>query len=75
MNLFHLLVRSEERLAANYPAFNEQTEVVQAILKAVGALPFRRANLNRGLHKLVAASIVVAHDADDRIDTLCWATL
>ena len=68
MNLFHLLDRSEERLAANDPDFNEQTEVVQAILKAVGALPFRRASLNRELHQLVAASIVVAHEADDTID-------
>ena len=68
MNLFHLLDRSVERLAANDPAFNEQTEVVQAILKAVGALPFRRASLNRELHQLVAASIVVAHEADDTID-------
>ena len=68
MNLFHLLDRSEERLAANEPAFNEHTEVVQAILKAVGALPFRRASLNRELHQLVAASIVVAHEADDTID-------
>jgi hypothetical protein len=46
MNLFHLMDLSEERLAANDPAFNEQTEVVQAILKAVGALPYRRAMLN-----------------------------
>lgn len=68
MNLLHLLDRSAERLAASEPAFNEHTEVVQAILKAVGALPFRRANLNRELHQLVAASIVVAYEADDTID-------
>ena len=68
MNLFHLLDRSEERLAANDPAFNEQTEVVQAILKAVGALPFRRAMLNGALHKQVAASIVLAAEAEDSID-------
>ena len=68
MNLFHLLDRSEERLAANDADFNERTATVEAILKAVGALPFRRANLNRQLHHLFAASIVVAHEADDSID-------
>ena len=68
MNLFHLMDLSEERLAANDPAFNEQTEVVQAILKAVGALPYRRAMLNGALHKQVAALIVLAHEAGDRID-------
>ena len=68
MNLFHLLDRSEERLAANDECFNEQTAIVEAILKAVGALPYRRANLNRELHQLVAASIVLAHEADDTID-------
>ena len=68
MNLFHLLDRSEERLSANDSAFNEQTEVVQAILKAGGALSFRRAMLNGALHKQVAASIVLAAEADDSID-------
>ena len=68
MNLFHLLDLGEERLAANDECFNEQTAIVEAILKAVGALPYRRANLNRELHQLVAASIVAAHDADDTID-------
>ena len=68
MNLFHLFDRSEERLAANDVDFNERTATVEAILKSVGALPFRRANLNRQLHQLFAASIVVAHEADDSID-------
>jgi hypothetical protein len=68
MNLFHLLDRSEEQLTANDPAFKEQTEVVQAILKAVGALPYRRAMLNRALHEQVAAVIVLAHEAGDSID-------
>ena len=68
MNLFHLLDRSEELLAANDECFNEQTATVEAMLKAVGALPYRRANLNRELHQLVAASIVLAHEADDSID-------
>lgn len=68
MNLFRLLDRSEERLAANDSDFNEQTATVEAILKAVGALPYRRASLNKELHQQVAASIVLAHEADDTID-------
>lgn len=68
MNLFHLLDRSEELLAANDEGFTERTATVEAMLKAVGALPYRRANLNRELHQLVAASIVTAHEADDTID-------
>ena len=48
MNLFHLLDRSEERLAANEAAFNEQySHSYRPSSKAVGALPFRRATLNR----------------------------
>ena len=68
MNLFHLLDRGEERLATGDADFTERTATVEAILKAVGALPYRRANLNRELHQLVAASIVAAHEADDTID-------
>lgn len=68
MNLFHLLDRSEERLATGDADFTERTATVEAILKAVGALPYRRANLNRVLHQQVAASIVLAHEADDTID-------
>ena len=68
MNLFKLLDTSEERLAANDADFTERTATVEAILKAVGALPYRRANLNRALHQQVAASIVLAHEADDSID-------
>ena len=68
MNLFHLLDLSEERLAANDADFNERTATVEAILKAVGALPYRRAMLNRALHEQVAAAIVLAHEAGDSID-------
>ena len=68
MNLFHLLDRSEERLATGDADFTERTATVEAILKAVGALPYRRANLNRALHQQVAASIVLAHEVDDTID-------
>ena len=68
MNLFKLLDTSEEQLAANNADFNDRTETIEAMLKAVGALPYRRANLNRELHRLVAASIVAAHKANDTID-------
>ena len=68
MNLFHLLDLSEERLATGDAYFTERTATVEAILKAVGALPYRRASLNKELHQQVAASIVLAHEADDTID-------
>ncbi len=63
-----LLDTSEERLAADCAEFNERTATLEAILKAVGALPYRRASLNKALHQQVAASIVLAHDAGDSID-------
>ena len=68
MKLLRLLDLGEERLTANDSDFTERTATVEAILKAVGALPYRRANLNCGLHQQVAASIVLAHEADDTID-------
>lgn len=68
MNLFKLLDTSEELLAVGDPDFHERTETIEAMLKAVGALPYRRASLNRELHRLVAASIVAANEADDTID-------
>ena len=68
MNLFRLLDIAEHKLDCPDPIYNEKTDLVLSILRATGVLPFKRASLNGGLHKLFSAAIVNAHEAGTTID-------
>ena len=59
---------AKERLSINDPFFNERTDLTLAILRSKGAIPFKRSQLNGGLHKQVAAAIVAAYEAGSSID-------
>ena len=68
MNLFKLLDNAAHKLERPDPIYNEQTDLVLSILRATGVLPFKRANLNGKLHKMVSASIVSAYQSGETID-------
>ena len=68
MNLFKLLDTAADMLDCPDPIYNERTDLVMSILRATGVLPFKRANLNGGLHKMFSASIVSAYEAGETID-------
>ena len=68
MNLFRLLDTAADKLDCPDPTYNEKTDLVLSILRATGVLPFKRASLNGGLHKLFSAAIVNAHEAGTTID-------
>jgi hypothetical protein len=64
MNILMLLQRATKRLETNDPVYHEQADTAVAILRSAGALPSKRASVNGGLHKLVAAALVEAYEAD-----------
>ena len=68
MNVFRLLELASDRLTTNDALFHEQADTVLGILRSAGVLPHKRSSLNGTLHKLVAAMIVQAYDADTTID-------
>ena len=68
MNFLKLMNSAKERLSINDPFFNERTDLTLAILRSKGAIPFKRSQLNGGLHKQVAAAIVAAYEAGSSID-------
>ena len=68
MNLFSLLERATKRLQTNDSLFHEQADTLLGMLRASGVLPYRRSSLNGEMHKLVAAAIVEAFDAETTID-------
>ena len=68
MNLFNLLSKAEDRLQDNDPVYNDKSDLVMAILRSKGILPYNRCSLNGGLHKLVSGALVAAHEADTTID-------
>ena len=68
MNLFSLLQDAEVRLNSNDPMYNEKADLVLAILRSKGVIPFKRSTLNGSLHKQVSAAIVNAHEAGTTID-------
>ena len=68
MNLFSLLKDAEVRLNSNDPIYNERADLVLAILRSKGVIPFKRATLNGTLHKQVSAAVVNAHEAGTTID-------
>ena len=68
MNLFSLLERATKRLQTNDSLFHEQADTLLGMLRASGVLPYKRSSLNGELHKLVAATVVEAFDAETTID-------
>ena len=68
MNLFSLLQDAEVRLNSNDPMYNEKADLVLAILRSKGVIPFKRSTLNGSLHKQVCAAVVNAHEAGTTID-------
>jgi len=68
MNLFSLLQDAEVRLNSNDPIYNERADLVLAILRSKGVIPFKRSTLNGSLHKQVSAAVVNAHEAGTTID-------
>jgi|TARA_R110001606_G_scaffold391048_1_gene558469 hypothetical protein len=68
MNILMLLQRATKRLETNDPVYHEQADTAVAILRSAGALPSKRASVNGGLHKLVAAALVEAYEADTTVD-------
>ena len=68
MNLFSLLERATKRLQTNDSLFHEQADTLLGMLRASGVLPYKRSSLNGEMHKLVAAAIVEAFDAETTID-------
>ena len=68
MNIFSLLQKAEKRLQTNDPLYHDQADTLLGVLRSFGILPYKRSSLNGGLHKLVAAAIVEAFDADTTLD-------
>ena len=52
----------------NDPLYHEQTDTLLGILCASSVIPFKRSSINGEMHKLVAATIVEAFDADTILD-------
>ena len=68
MNVFSLLERASKRLQTNDSLYHEQADTLLGMLRASGVLPYKRSSLNGELHKLVAATVVEAFDAETTID-------
>ena len=68
MNVFSLLERATKRLQTNDSLYHEQADTLLGMLRASGVLPYKRSSLNGEMHKLVAAAIVEAFDAETTID-------
>ena len=76
MNIFDLVITAGNKIKAmdiNNPQsmdieFNHQSDTVTGMLTAIGIFPTARAMLNGHLHKLFAASIVMAYQANESID-------
>ena len=68
MNVLSLLDDAEVKLQQGDILYCEKADIVMAILRSKGALPFKRASLNGGLHKLFSAALVNAHEAGTTID-------
>ena len=76
MNIFDLVITAGNKIKAmdiNNPQsmdiqFNHQSDTVTGMLTAIGIFPTARAMLNGHLHKLFAASIVMAYQSNESID-------
>ena len=70
MHIFVLLNLASKRLEEDAvdPYLTEQTDTVIAMLSSAGVLPFKRASVNSGLHRLLATMLVTAYDYEASVD-------
>ena len=68
MHLFELLDAADIRLQSNDPTYNDKADLVVAILRSKGVLPYRRSMLNGNIHKQIAAALVSAHEQATTVD-------
>jgi hypothetical protein len=67
LNLFNLVHQASEKLTKNNLEFNEQSDLVVGILRATGVVPHTRTTQNGHLHKLLSATLVLAHNLNESI--------
>jgi len=68
MNLLALLDKAKTKLRDDDPFFQERVGLVLDILRSKGTIPYKRCSLNGGLHRQVAAALVMAHESGVSID-------
>lgn len=68
MHLYKLLDEAYSRLNAKDPVYNEKADLVLAILRSKGAVPYKRSALNGHVHTQFAGAIVCAHERDATMD-------
>lgn len=68
MHIVKLLHAAADKLDEGDLIFNERVETTLAILRCKGCVPFLRSKLNGHLHRMFAASIVLAFDIDETLD-------
>ena len=68
MHLFKLLDAADIRLQSNDPIYNDKADLVLAILRSKGVLPYKRSTLNGNIHKQVSAALVSAHEQATTVD-------
>ena len=65
--LFLLIDEAKTKLKSNDPIFNEQVQVMLAMLRSVQAVPYRRSMLNGHVHTLISATLVHAFNTNETI--------
>lgn len=68
MHLFKLLDAAHTRLQSNDLIYNDKADLVLAILRSSGVLPYRRATLNGDIHKQVSGALALAHEQGTTVD-------
>ena len=67
INIFEIIRLARDNLSQRDLVFNEQCEIVLAILRSTGCVPVKRCNQNGGLHKLLSATLVTAYNLGEPI--------
>jgi hypothetical protein len=65
--LFLLIDEAKTKLKSNDSIFNEQVQVMLAMLRSVQAVPYRRSMLNGHVHTLISATLVHAFNTNETI--------
>ena len=68
MKLFDLFKIADQKIQQSDVSFNEKTEVVLGIIRALGIVPHKRIVERGYLHKLLAGAFVVANQSGETID-------
>ena len=61
-DVVHLLEQAQKRLDQHDFAFNEAVDTVLGILRSKGVVSHKRISVNGRWHRLLAASLVLAHE-------------